>query len=155
MMKTMSTDSPPPLNAHQWNKQSVISALVLVVLLVCMPLAVWLDLNTLTTSSAKQQTTNVKSMINQIRAYYSQNITSRVIPFEGKSQVIHNFKEVPGAIPNPATMAIELGDLFKSTQTNIDYRFISDFPFNQRAPHQFDACEKAALQSLRENRAVQ
>lgn len=147
----MSTDLTAPPNAIAWNKQSVISAIVLVFLLVCMPLAVWMDLKTLTASSAKEQTTNVKSMINHIRAYYSQNITSRVIPFDGKSQVIHNFKEVPGAIPNPATMAIELGELFKSTQTNIDYRFISDFPFKDRAPHTFDEWEKAALQSLREN----
>ena len=151
MIKPMQIDSSPPRNASNWDKQSVFSVLLLLALLACMPLAVWMDLKYITVSSAQQQTNNTKSMINHVRAYYSQNIAGRVIPFDGKSEVIHNYKEVQGAIPNPATMSIELADIFKTTQTHIDYRFISDFPFQNRAQHSFDEWEKAALQSLRNN----
>ncbi len=151
MMHTMQSDTPPTPKTRSWNQQSLFSAILLVGILLCMPLAVWMDLKSITTSSAQQQTNNVKAMITQIRAYYADNIVTRVTPFDGKSQIIHNFREVPGAIPNPATMAIELGEIFKTTQTNVNYRFISDFPFQNRAQHSFDAWESAALKSLREN----
>jgi adenylate cyclase len=36
-------------------------------------------------------------------------------------------------------------------QRNIDYRFISDYPFKGRSPHAFDEFEKAALGQLRAN----
>lgn len=147
----MSTSSLTPLQADNWTKQSIVSVLIMVALLVSLPVAVWLDVRDMTTRSTQQQTTNVKNMITQIRSYYAQNIVARVTPFDGKSVVIHNFREIPGAIPNPATMAIELGEIFKSTQDNIEYRFISDFPFKNRAPHTFDAWENAALNTLRSN----
>jgi hypothetical protein len=140
---------PPALS--NWNKKSIYSTCIVLLMLLCMPVAAWLDLQALTAESAIQQTTNVKSMINEIRAYYAKEVVERVTPHDGKSQIIHNFREVPGAIPNPATMAIELGNLFKNTQTNVQYRFISDFPFQGRPPHAFDAWETEALQSLRKN----
>lgn len=151
MMHSMQSDTSTTPKTKSWNQQSLVSAVLLIAILLCMPLAVWMDLKSITTSSAQQQTNNVKVMITQIRAYYADNIVARVTPFDGKSQIIHDFRDVPGAIPNPATMAIELGEIFKTTQTNINYRFISDFPFKNRAPHSFDEWESEALQSLRDN----
>lgn len=140
-----------PSSPPQWNKQSLYSIGIAILMLLCLPVAAWLDLQALTAESAIQQTTNVKSMINEIRAYYAKEVVERVTPHDGKSQIIHNFREVPGAIPNPATMAIELGNLFKNTQTNVEYRFISDYPFQGRPRHDFDAWEIEALLSLRKN----
>jgi hypothetical protein len=147
----MPTDPIAPQPTENGNKQNIISILMLAAMLACLPLAAWMDLQNLTASSAQQQSANAQSMINQMRAYYSKEITARVTPFDGKSQVIHNFREVPGAIPNPATLSIELGEIFKTTQNNIDYRFVSDVPFQGRPPHSFDAWETAALQALRLN----
>ena len=53
------------------------------------------------------------------------------------------------AIPIPATMSIELGRVINEQQQNITYRFISDFPFKNRAPAYFDNFESMALKELR------
>ena len=100
-------------------------------------------------SSARLQSANVKSMINEIRGYYAKQIVGRVKPFDGKSKVVHNYQEVPGAIPIPATLSLELAAIFQKSQDNIRYRFISDLPFKNRTPHALDAWEVAALASLR------
>jgi class 3 adenylate cyclase len=63
--------------------------------------------------------------------------------------VVHNYEDVPGAIPIPATLSLELGGVISAQQSNIAYRFISDYPFEGRAPHQMDAFERGALRSLR------
>jgi adenylate cyclase len=48
-------------------------------------------------------------------------------------------------------LSLELGKVISEQQQNISYRFVSDFPFKNRAPHQLDDFEKASLQSLRDN----
>jgi hypothetical protein len=65
--------------------------------------------------------------------------------------VVHNYAEIPGAIPIPATLSLELGRVVSENQSNIAYRFVSDFPFKGRAPHSLDEFETGALRSLREN----
>lgn len=47
------------------------------------------------------------------------------------------------AIPIPATLSLELGRVIGAQQENITYRFVSDFPFQNRAPHQLDKFETA------------
>ena len=54
----------------------------------------------------------------------------------GTTKVVHNYESVPGAIPIPATLSLELGRVIGAQQENITYRFVSDFPFQNRAPHQ-------------------
>jgi class 3 adenylate cyclase len=74
-----------------------------------------------------------------------------VLSNPGSTQVVHNYESVPGAIPIPATLSLELGKVIGAQQENINYRFVSDFPFKNRAPHQLDQFETGALQSLRDN----
>jgi len=62
------------------------------------------------------------------------------------------YDAVPGGIPIPATLSIELGKVIGEQQKNIAYRFVSDYPFQSRAPHVLDEFEKGALASLRANR---
>ena len=59
-------------------------------------------------------------------------------PIPGATQVIHNYADVPGAIPIPATLSLELGKVIGEQQGNITYRFVSDYPFKGRAPHELD-----------------
>ena len=126
-----------------------ISVVLLIVLFLGLPFAVWLDMNNIAVSSARLQSANVKSMINEIRGYYAKQIVGRVKPFEGKSTVVHNYHEVPGAIPIPATLSLELAAIFQKSQDNIRYRFISDLPFQNRSAHLLDTWEVAALAALR------
>jgi Protein of unknown function (DUF3365) len=56
-----------------------------------------------------------------------------------------------GAIPIPATLSLELGQVITEQQQDISYRFISDYPFKNRPPHEFDDFEREALADLRAN----
>jgi adenylate cyclase len=112
-------------------------------------MAVWLDLRSLSEHTIRDQADALGAAINSMRSFYSTNIVARVRGFEGKTQVVHNYTDVPGAIPIPATLSLELGSVITGDSNNIEYRFFSDFPFAGRAAHPFDAFERNALLALR------
>src|SRR5690349_20059848 len=118
-------------------------------LLAGLPLAAWLDLRTHAENSLRLQASDLNSVITSVRGYYSKNVVARVLAHPGMTQVIHNYADVPGAIPIPATLSLELGKVIGEQQGNITYRFVSDFPFKGRAPHDLDSFEQGALQKLR------
>jgi adenylate cyclase len=127
---------------------SFIAALVLLGL-AGLPLAVWLDLGNLSERTIRGQAEALDSAINSMRSFYSSNVVARVRGFEGKTQVVHNYMDVPGAIPIPATLSLELGSVITGDSGNVQYRFFSDYPFANRAPHAFDDFERRALSALR------
>jgi signal transduction histidine kinase/CheY-like chemotaxis protein len=124
---------------------------MVVLLLAGLPVAVWLDLRNLSEAALRRQANDMNSVITSVRTYYATNVVGRVLDTQGHSSVVHNYKEVKGAIPIPATLSLELGRVIGEQQSNITYRFISDYPFAGRAPHEFDAFEREALASLRHN----
>jgi signal transduction histidine kinase/CheY-like chemotaxis protein len=124
---------------------------LVIVLLAGLPAAVWLDLRALSENALRIQATDLNSVITGVRTYYATNVVGRVLSIPGHSEVIHNYKDVPGAIPIPATLSLELGKVVADQQSNIAYRFISDYPFKGRAPHELDAFEKSSLAALRAN----
>ncbi len=132
-------------------------ALVLLVLalLAGLPVAVWFDLHNLSEGALLRQASDMNAMITSVRGYYANNVVARVLSSPGPTQVVHNYESVPGAIPIPATLSLELGKVISEQQTNITYRFISDYPFKNRAPHVMDAFERNALASLRAQPAQQ
>jgi adenylate cyclase len=121
------------------------------VLLAGLPVAVWLDLNNLAETALSQQASDLNSLISSVRAYYATNVVGRILASPGQTQVVHNYSEVPGAIPIPATLSLELGSAVSQQQSNISYRFISDYPFKGREAHAMDDFERNALASLRQN----
>src|SRR6201996_6688547 len=120
-------------------------------LLAALPVAVWLDLKNLSDAALRRQASDLNSVISSVRSYYGSKIVGRVLAPPGTTQVVHNYETIPGAIPIPATLSLELGKVISEQQQNITYRFVSDFPFKDRAPHQLDDFERLSLQSLREN----
>jgi len=123
---------------------------LILLLLAALPVAVWLDLSSLGETALRRQASDLNSVISSVRAYYGGNVVGRVLAAHGKeTQVVHNYEDIPGAIPIPATLSLELGKVISEQQHNITYRFVSDYPFRNRAPHPLDAFEKGALQSLR------
>ena len=86
-----------------------------------------------------------------MRGYYASNVVGRILASPGSTEVAHNYESIPGAIPIPATLSLELGRVISEQQHNISYRFISDYPFKNRAPHAFDDFERRALTDLRTN----
>ena len=137
----------PQLNTHRWERTALV---VLILLLAGLPLAVWLDMRNMASVSLQRQAGDLNSMISSIRGYYASNVVGRVLDAHGEhTQAIHNYETVPGAIPIPSTLSLELGRVIADKQSNVSYRFVSDYPFRGRAPHVLDDFERNALASLR------
>ena len=131
--------------------RSWVLVLLVAALLGGLPIAVWLDLQDIAESALQTQAGNLNSIISSVRSYYGTNVVGRVLASPGSTQVVHNYVDVPGAIPIPATLSLELGGVISAQQSNIAYRFISDFPFKGRAAHAMDGFERNSLTSLRQN----
>jgi adenylate cyclase len=125
--------------------------ILLILLLAGLPAAVWYDMQHLTANILRNQATNLDSMITSIRSFYSSNIVNRVLSKHDQANVAvaHNYEEIPGAIPIPATLSLELGQIISEKQSNVRYRFVSDYPFKNRSVHNLDALEKKALAIFR------
>src|ERR1700687_3942966 len=131
--------------------RGLLTGILIAFLLLALPLAVWLDLTNLAEAALRRQATDLNSVITSVRGYYAANVVGRVLANPGSTQVVHNYEAIPGAIPIPATLSLELGRVIGAQQENITYRFVSDFPFKNRNPHQLDRFERSALDSLRSN----
>lgn len=132
-------------------RASALTGFLIALLLAALPIAVWLDLKNLAETALSRQASDLNSVVSSVRSYYASNVVGRVLAHPGETQVVHNYETIPGAIPIPATLSLELGKVISEQQQNISYRFVSDFPFKNRAPHQLDDFERASLQSLRDH----
>jgi adenylate cyclase len=150
-----STERPTPEHPERQRlsvglKRENIAQVVLLLLLLGLPLSVWFDVQNIAANAMQRQATDLNAIISNIVRFYGTEVVSRVQANHGQAIIAtHNYKTTPGAIPIPATMALELGRITKDRQTNIDYRFVSDFPFRNRPPHVLDAFETRALATLR------
>ena len=131
------------------SSRGLLLVLLVCVLLVGLPAAVWLDLRNLTETALLRQARDLNSVVTSMRAYYGSNVVARILESPGSTQVTHNYETIPGAVPIPATLSIELGRVISEQQQNITYRFVSDVPFKNRAPHRLDDFEANALAALR------
>jgi len=151
------TSAPaPPLPARVLQRLAGnISANVVLLAIVLggLPLAVWLDLRQLSETTLRTQVDSLASVIGTFRTYYANSVVARVVAHPGGSVAASNYHEIPGAIPLPATLSLDLGSALGGTTANeMGYRFISDYPFANRAAHPFDEFEKRSLAQLREKR---
>jgi adenylate cyclase len=118
-------------------------------MLVGLPIAVWLDLKAISEATLRRQAEDVGALISGIRSYYAENVVARIRSSHSSVPIVFNYEAIPGAIPLPATLSLELGKVVSERQANISYRFVSDLPFKSRAPHPLDQFESHALMSLR------
>jgi len=138
-------------NSDKLRSRGILTGILITLLLALLPVAVWLDLTNLGEAALRRQATDLNSLVTSVRGYYASNVVGRILSHSGQTQVIHNYETVPGAVPIPATLSLELGKVISEQQHNIVYRFVSDYPFKNRAPHQLDSFEVNALASLRAN----
>ena len=131
-----------------------VNVLLLALVLAGLPLAVWLDLRHLTETTLRSQADGLANVIGTFRAYYTGNVVARVLAHPDGSVAAANYNDIPGAIPIPATLSLDLGTALgeANAANRMRYRFFSDYPFANRAPHSFDAFERRALALLREKR---
>src|SRR5512133_1932432 len=121
----------------------IVALFVVLLLLVALPVAVWLDLASISERTLRTQGNTFDRVMTSIRNFYSSNIVSRILSTNGRIQVVSNYHDVPGGIPIPATLSLELGKVISEQQGKVTYRFISDYPFAKRAAHPFDSFERS------------
>lgn len=122
---------------------------VVVIGLVGLPAAIWLDLRNLSDQTLHRQASSLNNIITSVRSYYATNVVSRVVNSEAATQALHNYLDVSGAIPIPATLSLELGAEIGSMEGDVEYRFVSDYTFANRPPHRLNEFEKTALLKFR------
>jgi len=137
--------APPHQRSYGW-----LVILGVAALLLGLPLAAWLDMRELSERILRRQADEVSRIIDDMRGFYASDVVGRVITAQ-HAQPTHNYKEVAGGIPIPATLSIELGQRISARNDAVRYRFVSDLPFKGRAPHNLDSFERNALASLRKN----
>ncbi len=129
---------------------------IIILGLVAVPIAIWLDLRHLSDQNLQVQVTSFDSIISEIRGYYSRNVVGRIQLNSGRNQVLHNYQEIPGAIPIPATLSIELGDLISFRARigiNTGYCNVGNFGSEERKDYTIIGAEAnlaARLESIAE-----
>lgn len=116
-----------------------------------LPLAVWLDLRLLSENMLRTQAGEISRIIDDMRGFYGSDVVARVLAANGPVTAAHNYRDLAGAIPIPATLSIELGKRISAHDGSVKYRFVSDHPFRGREPHNLDPFEQKAIATLRAN----
>src|SRR3954454_14104582 len=73
------------------------SVILILIVLVGLPVAVWLDLRHLSENALRSQADGLAAVIGTVRTYYANNVVGRVLAHGGETQVVGNYQDVPGA----------------------------------------------------------
>jgi len=136
--------------AHRPRTGVLGATLGIVLLIVGLPVAAYIDLKGQTERSLVAQAEELGTVIRTFRTYYSTNVVGRLGTGPEATKAVHNFHDLPGTIPVPATVSLDLMTELTPEDGSLRYRFISAWPFTSRAPHEFDAFEREALARLEE-----
>ncbi|MGR3676575.1 MAG: Tll0287-like domain-containing protein [Paracoccaceae bacterium] len=117
--------------------------------MIALPLVVWQDLLAVTDQTLRRQSIAMDTVVSGVRSYYSQNVISRLNP-DGSVTARHDYHDTDGAIPIPATMAIELGEIIEDSELHAHFRFVSDYPFPGRTDQILTATEEEVLRLFRD-----
>ena len=93
------------MKKKQSSAVSFVLMLLVLLLLAGLPFAAWLDLSNLVDTNLRRQAKDLNSIISSVRGYYAANVVGRVLASPGTTKVVHNYREIPGAIPIPATLS--------------------------------------------------
>jgi adenylate cyclase len=135
--------------AGRWQALGPLLIAAVVLGLIGLPVAVWLDLRDLSERMLRTQASEISRIIDDMRGYYGSDVVGRVLQASGPVTATHNYRDVPGGIPIPATLSIELGKRISAHDGSVKYRFVSELPFRGREPHLLDGFEQRAIAALR------
>ncbi len=127
-----------------------IPIITFLLLLFGLPFVTYYTFHELQVQSTLNNSKSYSNTIAAMREYYSDTVIKRVLENPHDVKVLAEYKNVPGAIPIPAKLSIELSEKLKSKQTHgFDWNFASDQPFRNRPP--LDEFQKESLKLFREN----
>lgn len=130
---------------------------VFLVALAGLPLAIFLTLLGHSEQEALREASELSRAISAIRSYYAKNVTSRILSHPGPVTVTERYREVPGGVPIPATLSIELGEVIGQDARSdaSTFAFVSDAPFRNRSRPELDPFQQQALRAFREDSALE
>jgi len=90
-----------------------------------------------------------------LRAYYTEQVISKILERKSDLIISHEHKSLPNAIPLPASLIHDMSNLINQDNENIQIKFYSPFPFGNRQEQEIDAFGKAAWAKLSSNPSAQ
>ncbi len=108
----------------------VCAALFLVTGIVLTGILSWQVLDNLRTRTAAETARSYATSLEIVRSYYNQEVVPKAL--EAGAEVRHDYHSVPGAIPMPATVSIELGQWIDRAGSPARMRFYSGWPYPYR-----------------------
>ena len=147
-----------PINAWErvvrWCRRNPVPASVLIAVTLGSTIGFW-HLSRLSEylvrSTALESVKQQAEMLEEVDKMYTTEVVERLQAL--KVQVTHDYRNIPSAIPLPATLNIDLGQrISERSATGMRVRLYSDHPFKSRqGGGTKDDFERAALVALRQN----
>ena len=77
--------------------------------LIGLPVAVWLELRNLSERTLRDQVSEISRVIDDMRPFHGSDVVGRLLQAPpGRVVMTHNYRDVPGAIPIPATLPMKM-----------------------------------------------
>ncbi len=123
----------------------------LVAVLVALPFAAWHTLSKRAADRAEADARALSHVVSSFRDYYASSVAGRILQAGGAPVTLtEHYRDVPGGVPIPATLSIELGDaLSRADAGTMRMSFVSDAPFARRNRPVLDDFQAQALQRFR------
>ncbi|MFM1907249.1 MAG: hypothetical protein RLZZ591_926 [Pseudomonadota bacterium] len=136
----------------RWRDLGLTPALVIfVAALTVLPFVLYYSLRHHAELESMRDARAFSSVISVVRSYYAANVSGRILKNNGVVTVTEAYHKVPGGVPIPATLSIELGEAIrdKAVDTSLMFSFVSDMPFKQRDRPALDDFQTEALRTFR------
>jgi two-component system sensor histidine kinase/response regulator len=119
--------------------------------LIALPLGIYFSLLHQAELRSQREAQALSSVVSVFRAYYASNVAGRILANGGQATLTENYHEIPGGVPIPATLSIELGPAIAkaSGETGFSMAFVSDAHFLNRQRPAADAFQLEALKAFR------
>jgi len=90
-------------------------------------------------------------VISIVRSYYAANVSARLLSAPAHASVTERYRDIPGAVPIPATLSIELAEKIRAEaiDQSLRFDFVSDAPFRNRARPPLSEFQSDALRAFR------
>lgn len=136
----------------RWRELGMTPALVIfLTAMIALPFALYHSLRNHAELESMRDARAFSSVISVVRSYYAANVSGRILQNNGVVTVTDRYHQVPGGVPIPATLSIELGEAIrdKAVDTSLLFSFVSDMPFKHRDRPALDAFQAEALRAFR------
>lgn len=142
---------PKPLIAG-WRRFAMTPAFsLLIVTLLGFPVAAYLTLMNHAGHEAMRDAQQFNKVLSVFRQYFTANVAARLLEGHERITLTENYRSIPGGIPIPATLSIEIGQAIGDAfpDESLTMSFTSDAPFANRARIPLDQFQRDALAAFR------